>query len=346
MRRPVALVGILVLLAGCRPPSPAPVVTMPDDLPARRDVTVHHLSLAKGFYTVDVLVPNAFPPPRPAVVSLLGEEDAMLDAGLAVVKYAIHWELLRGAGKPSRPTGAEAERPSPPRTFGKWLLASPSPRTIGQGYFQLIAGNAEGTIPRVIDAVVTLPDVDARRLGIAGVSTNGFAVLQALAVEPRLTAGVAIAACGDYHRFLQASPLAMDGGPLDLDPEYESWLHTKEPIRQPERLVHAALLMVNGDQDRTVPLSCVRETVRVFRRAYRKAHASRRFRFVLLEGEGHNAAGLARRETLDWWGRWLLHPPGVAPVGRVLSARASTRPRRDRSGPTTFDLEDPASWRG
>lgn len=304
MRRPPILVLVLLALVGCRPPSPAPPPPpTPIDPPTTRsDVTVHHLSLLNGFYTIDVLVPTAFPPPRPAVISLLGEADAMLDAGLAVVTYTIHWELLQPLVAAQR---EKAPPPPPKNTVGKWLLASPSPRTIGQGYFQLLTGNAEKTVPKVIDALVDLPDVDTRRLAIAGTSTNGFVVLQALAADARLTAGIAIAACGDYHRFLQASSLAMDGGPLDLDPDYESWLHAHEPVRHPERLVHAALLMVNGSADRPIPPSCALETARVFKRAYRKAGAARRFRFVMLEGEGHNIGEKARADMLAWLRRWL-----------------------------------------
>jgi hypothetical protein len=304
MRRISASVVLLLLLAGCRPPAPQVEQPAPDDRrPTRSDVTVHHLSLENGFYTVDVLVPTAFPPPRPAVISLLGEEDILLDAGFAVVSYRVHWELLKGlAPKAPEPP------PGPQKTYGKWLLATPDPRTIGKGYFTLIVGNGEDTVPKVIDAISTLPDVDPRRLGIAGTSTNGFAVLHALMADRRLTAGVAIAACGDYRRFLQASSLAMDGQPLELDPEYESWLHEKEPIRHPEKLVHAALLLMNGSEDRTVPAPCAIETARTFKRAYRKAGAFRRFRFVLLTGKGHDIADQARAEAPAWFRRWLSRP--------------------------------------
>jgi pimeloyl-ACP methyl ester carboxylesterase len=297
------------LLAGCQP-SPAPVAqaATTDVVPARSDVTVHHLTLANGFYTVDVLVPTAFPSPRPAVISLLGEHDALLDAGFAVVTYQVHWELLKGLVGRSPTTTSPASFP-PGKTYGKWLLASSDPRMIGQGYLKLIVGNAEDAVPKVIDALSALPDVDVNRLGIAGTSTNGFVVIQALMADHRLSAGAAIVACGDYHRFLQASSLAMDGGTLELDHEYESWLDTKEPIRHPERVVHAALLMMNGSDDRAIPVQCAAETARVFRNAYRRAGQSRRFKFVLLTGKGHNIAAEASVQVRAWLRRWLLRRP-------------------------------------
>jgi hypothetical protein len=303
-RRRLAPSFVALLLAACRPPAPAPVRGAAEQPPiaprARHDVTVHRFSLQDGLHTVDVRVPTALPPPRPAVISFLGEEDALLDVGIAVVTYTTHVERLRDA-TPKPPSG-------PQPTYGKWLLASPDPGTVGDGYLKLIVGTAERTIPAVIGALSAFPDLDLGRLGIAGTSTNGFVVLQALMAEPRLAAGAAIAACGDYHRFLQGSFLGMAGGPLRLDPDYESWLHAKEPVRHPERLVHAALLMMNGSEDPAIPARCATETARSLRRAYRTAHASRRFRFRLLQGKGHDIQAQARTEVLAWFRRWLVGP--------------------------------------
>jgi hypothetical protein len=295
---------LAILLAACNSP-PSQVAAATDVARSTRtDVAAHHLSLENGLYTVDVLIPSAFPPPRPAIISSLGDEDPLLDAGFAVVTYAIHWELLAGLRRKAPPTTS-----TPQRTYGKWLLATTDPHRIGEGYLKLVAGNGGQVVPKVIDALSTVPQVDTRRLGIAGTSTHGFAVLHALMADHRLVAGAAIAACGDYHGFLQASPLAMGGEPLELAPEYERWMEEWEPIRHPERLVHAALLMVNGTADHAVPARCATETARVFKRAYRKARASRRFRFVLLEGAGHNVAAPARAEGLAWFHRWLSPGP-------------------------------------
>jgi len=168
--------------------------------------------------------------------------------------------------------------------------------------------DAEDAIPKILDAVVALPDIDPTRLGIAGTSTGGITALQALAADRRLTAAATVVACGDYLDFLHRSTLGLEGAPLDLEPTYQRWLRAHEPIRHPERIVHAALLMVNGSDDRAIPLSCALETARVFKAAYRRARASDRFRFVVLEGEGHNIGEKARGEVLEWWRRWLLRP--------------------------------------
>jgi dienelactone hydrolase len=211
----------------------------------------------------------------PAVVTYIGEADALRAQGLAVVTYAIHWEKLapRGAARPAPAPGE--------RRYGQWLLATPDARRIGQGDFGLIAGDAENTVPEVLDWVTTLPEIDAGKIGIVGASTYGFVALQA-AADPRIVAAAAIVACGDYHRFLYLSTLGMNGEFLDLEPGYESWLHQREPVRRPERLVHAAVLMVNGADDVAVPAVCARRR-RACCGGRIRAGVPERYRFVLVE---------------------------------------------------------------
>jgi dienelactone hydrolase len=194
------------------------------------------------------------------------------------------------------------------RCRARWLLAAPTPKSVGRGYFQLITGSAEQTVSQVVDHLETLPEIDAGRIGIVGTSTNGFKVLQAFAAEPRLAAAVAVAACGDYHHFLAESPLGMDGAPLDLAPDYDAWLRTIEPDRHPERLTHGALLMVNGGQDHAVPVDCARETARIFRAAFAQAGVPERFRAIVIEDAGHALVDETRHWVMAWWYQWLLAP--------------------------------------
>jgi dienelactone hydrolase len=211
----------------------------------------------------------------------------------------VHWEQLE-------PLAATRPKPPPPEhTWGKWLLTSPSPGTIGKGYFEVIANDATHVIPRVLDAVAALPEIDMTRIGIAGTSTTGFTALQAVAADPRIGAAVIGAACGDYHRFLYGSNLAMDGTFLDLDPAYETWLHAVEPDRHPERLVHAAILLLAGDDDPVIPRRCIESTAEVLRRAYAKAGVPERFRFRIVTGLGHSFTPALVDDMMAWWAEWL-----------------------------------------
>jgi hypothetical protein len=262
-------------------------------------------TIDNGWITIRLRVPVMPPGPKPAVIGALPDPETLLAAGLVVVTYGINWHLLAGLVPPN---------PAPPKnTVGVWLLASPTPQTIGKAYLDLIAHDATQVIPKVVDYLGTVPDVDPARIGIVGSSTLGFTALQAVATDRRLAAAAILVACGDYHTFLHLSSLAMNGQPLDLDPDYERWLRANEPIGRPERLVHAALLMVNGTDDPAVPSPCAVETAGVLRTAYARAGVPDRFRFVLVPGGGHNLGSEAGHEVLAWWYRWLVRTAANGP---------------------------------
>ncbi len=318
MRRGRTTAGFVLLaaVAGCMPAA-REAAPPPASDPATH---THTVLRQNGFLEITIEAPDAPAGPKPTVVSYVEELRApLLERGFVVVTYAIHWEYLKGLVKPP-----PADAPPPPKPVGKWLLASPSPQVIGRGYLGLIDANARNTIPVVLDAAAADPDVDPARLGIVGFSTNGFTALQAASWNPRLRAVVAIAACGDYHRFLHESSLAMNGEPLDLAPDYEQWLRDVEPVRHPMRLVGAAILMVNGRCDLPIPFRCALATAHALRAAYRAVGERARFRFVVID-EGHVMGERARREALDWLVRWL---DGDGRVGE-----SATAPSGRRTGP-------------
>ena len=296
-RGTIAPLVLLVALAACvrEPPLPPLPVDPPDEV---RDVEIEG-----QWITARLQIPDTPPGPKPVVIAPTGDADILLGAGAIVVTYSVNWHLLAGL-KPPEPA------PPPPRnTVGTWLLASPTPKTVGKVFLTLIDYNAQHAIPKVIDHLVTLPEVDPARIGVAGSSTNGFTALQAAAADPRIAAAAVVVACGDYHGFLHRSSLAMNGRRLDLDPAYDAWLREREPIRRPDRLVHAAVLMVNGAEDVAVPAACATRTAHALRRAYARAGVPERYRFVLIPGSGHNLDERAAQEVLAWWWRWLLRPP-------------------------------------
>ena len=233
--------------------------------------------------------------------------------------------LAIGTGAPASATGeapgaAKPTVPAPPEgtaegeaSVGAWLLAAPRPGIVGRAYFGLITTDATGSIPRVIDFLATVPQVDPTRIAIGGSSTSGFVALQAMAAEPRIAAAVVRVACGDYLRFLRSSRLALNDdarwvgdGPLPLDPDYLAEIRLIEPIGRAARFPPRPLLLMVGDQDPAIPFACAERTAEVFGEAYRKAGAGDRFRFDVFSNEGHNLGGESQRRAIDWWARWLL----------------------------------------
>jgi dienelactone hydrolase len=313
--RSYVLVGVLAVVFACRPPDP-PVP--PTSALLAPEVETREVQLDDDFVTVRLHIPPTPEPRKPTVVSMLGDRASFLRQGVLVATYRINWELRKPASPPA---------PPPENTIGKWVLASPSAAVLGREYLRVIATTANHVIPRMLDYLTTVPEVDPARIAIAGASTNGFIALQAVARDRRLSAAVVLAGCGDYHRFLRFSSMGMDGRPLELAPDYERWLRTQEVVRRPRRVVHAAVLMVNRDKDPVIPFACVQQTARALRRAYVQAGVPERFRFVAIEDERHGLDQRDAEETLAWLYRWLRTPgrarPATDPGGHVHRGRSS-----------------------
>jgi dipeptidyl aminopeptidase/acylaminoacyl peptidase len=212
---------------------------------------------------------------------------------------------------PAEPAPAE---PAQHETVGTWMLAAPRPGIVGKGYFGVVGTTAK-TLSDVFDAVAALDGIDDARIAISGSSTHGFVALEALRDEPRLAAGVVRVACGDYHRFLRSSSLALHddprwlpGGELVLDEDYDAMLREREPIRHAEAYPPRPLLMLNGANDPAIPRACAERTAEAFTAAYAAAGVPDRYRFELYPEAGHDLGDEALQAVLAWWERWLLSP--------------------------------------
>lgn len=295
------------LLAGClrggnspplfaTPVTPAPAVDDPT-------IETRTASVSNGFITITVRLRRDIPGPRPVVITPVADHRWLLEAGVILVSFVEHWEVLRPLVPPPPPAGTKPTGP----TYGKWLLTSRSPDLIGRGYFDFIKFSAVTALPQVIDYVVTLPEVDPRRLALSGHSTTGFAAFEAIANDHRFRVAAIVNACGDYHTFLQDSALALDRQlPLALEPTYDQKLTAREPIQHPEQFVKTALLLLNGENDPAVPFTCVQPTSAALQGAYRRHGAGARFSALSFPAQGHEISNRARAAMRAWWRRWLL----------------------------------------
>jgi dienelactone hydrolase len=276
------------VITGCpdsRAPPPRPVPSTP----VESDFRVRDANLGNGI-TVRLEIPIDAVAPMPAVISQIAEGPQVRAAGMIAVSF-LDWRVA-----PSPPPLAHA--------VGKLFLASPSADVLGRHYLQTIAVTATDAIPHVVDYLTRVPEIDARHLAITGASTSGFSALQAAAADRRLSVVVAAFTCGDYFRFLQDSAMGMEGAPLALDPAYAAWIHQQQPIDHPDRLVHAAILLIAGSQDTVIPYSCATSTATILRKAYDAAGVPERFRFITVN-KGHGLDAKDQEEALAWLVRWL-----------------------------------------
>jgi hypothetical protein len=293
--RPGLFIVVAVLGSACqaRPPAPpAPRLFIPP--PPVTEFLVREARLHNGAVTVRLEIPLASRGPKPAVIALIGDTHELIGSGFVAVSYTIDWAALKGPPPPP-----------PQNTVGTWVLASPSAAVLGERYLREIAETATVYVPLIIDWLVTVPDVDPARIGMAGGSTNGFITLQAIAADRRIRAAVAVAACADYRVFLRDSSMGMRGEPLALDAAYERWIRSQEIIQSPRQVVHAALLMINRTGDELIPIGCADETAKVLSRAYARAGVPERFRYLRQEAAGHDLGPTERQEVLVWFQEWL-----------------------------------------
>jgi len=289
--------GLVALVSACTRPGAAPVPPLRlSTAPQVVRYRVLETRLLEAAVFVHVEIPPAPEGAKPTVLTLLGDTGPILAAGFNAVTYKVNWDRLRGPTTAPLPTD---------RTAGKWVLASPSPGSIGERYLRRAARDGGEVVPAILDWLQTLPEVDSRYFGMVGVSTGGFATLQAVAADTRITAAVAVAACGDYHIFLRDSSMGMEGKPLALDPDYDDWLRSQEIVRRPDAVTHTALLMQNRIADELIPIACADATARALEAAYTGAGRAERFRYQRGEQQGHGIDRRERKAAMDWLRRWL-----------------------------------------
>ncbi len=309
---PLRLALLVVLYAnGCASTSEKPGDFHSPHLSAdqrRPEIESRQLSLAKGFVQLTLTIPPPKPghDKQPVIINPIVDQNELLERSIVVARYRLNWAALPKPQQPKKPRVAETSTRK--KSVGTWLLASPSAAVIGKGYFGLIW--TEGTSAKqVVEHLRTLPFVDPERIGIAGISTNGFKALSAILAGVPLRAAVVVGACPDYHSFLANSPLALGGDTLNLEPEYETWLSEHEPLRQAGRLTQTALLLVNGGKDHVIPVQCIENSAPAIGDAYAGVGRPDHFRLSWWPDATHNElTEIATPTILRWWGQWLGSP--------------------------------------
>lgn len=181
---------------------------------------------------------------------------------------------------------------------------------------------------RLVDYLVTRPDVDPTRIGIVGNSKGGTEAYLVAAADPRIAVAVPLigvqsfgwslrhpaaweARTWTFHGAVEAAAATTGEsvGPGFMKTFYDRITpglvdRFDGPAMLP-LIAPRALLAVNGDSDPRSPMGGVREAVKAARTAYAAAGAADRFEFLLEEDAAHEVTPQARAAVLDWFTRWL-----------------------------------------
>jgi len=140
---------------------------------------------------------------------------------------------------------------------------------------------------RVIDLLSARKDVDPSKFGWLGSSSTSIPGFAVATRDPRLAAIVAFVGTGAVEHWIDSwhTNNVWKGKEPDLWPETDDLLRY-DPIRHVNGLYPAAVLMVNGANDRIVDPS----SARAFHEAAQPFYKSdpSRLRLVMYEGMGHN----------------------------------------------------------
>jgi cephalosporin-C deacetylase-like acetyl esterase len=289
-------------------------------------------SLPNFFVTANVYVPTGTGP-FPAVLGVAGHSDS----GKAISTYQHVWISLAKRGflvlAFDPPGQGERSEYFDPGT-GKSKVGIGTREHMMAGLQCLLTGTtfaryeiADGV--RAIDYLLTRPDVDSKRIAVAGNSGGGTQAAYLAVVEPRLAA--AVTSC-----YITSWETLWDGpGPQDSEQVFPNFLH--DGLDFGDFLVSFAprpILMTTAVRD-FFPIAGARATYAEAERLFRVADAPGRAGYFEYD-DGHGWSQPRREAAYRWLSKWLQdredegrEPPhatedekllNVTPTGQVATS--------------------------
>lgn len=183
-------------------------------------------------------------------------------------------------------------------------------------------------VMRLVDYLKTRRDVDAKRIGIIGISKGGIEAYLAAAADKRIAVATPIIGVQSFRwglendhwqarvKTIQSAfdAVAADAGVSDATPEFVQKFYDRivpgiyGKFDGPGMLPLIAprpLLVINGDSDPNTPLPGVKEAAAAAEQAYREAGAEDRFVLRIQENTGHQVRPASERAAIDWLVKWL-----------------------------------------
>lgn len=183
-------------------------------------------------------------------------------------------------------------------------------------------------VMRLMDYLKTRKDVDAKRIGLIGISKGGIEAYLAAAVDPRIAVVVPCLGVQSFRWALEKNawqarvgtiPAAFNAatkaaGVATPDVAFAKTFYDRVvpgiygefdgPAMLP-LIAPRPLLVINGDSDHRTPLPGLKECTDAARNTYRAAGAAERFVVRLQENTGHQVTPESERAAIEWFVRWL-----------------------------------------
>jgi dienelactone hydrolase len=183
-------------------------------------------------------------------------------------------------------------------------------------------------VMRLVDYLATRKDVDARRIGLTGISKGGIETYFTAAADPRIAAAVPYIGVQSFKWALEngqwrariatiqgafnAAAAEAGQSPDSVDFVRAFYARVVPGIDGrfdgPEMLKLIAprpLLVINADSDANTPIAGVRLAVESARPLYAAAHATEKLQLVIEENTPHRVNPEAIDAGIAWFVRWL-----------------------------------------
>lgn len=147
-----------------------------------------------------------------------------------------------------------------------------------------------------LDYLVSRPEVDARRIGVTGMSMGATRSWWLMALDERIQTGVAVACLTRYQNLIAQQALNAHGIYYFV-PNLLNHFDTEAVIAL---LAPRPVLFMNGDQDRGSPVDGIHAIEAVARQAYGRYSQQEAFQSVVYPGQGHVYTPAMWTKTLDW----------------------------------------------
>jgi dienelactone hydrolase len=183
-------------------------------------------------------------------------------------------------------------------------------------------------IMRLIDYLETRPDIDAKRIGLTGISKGGIETYFAAALDTRVAAAVPLIGVQSFKWALDNGQwkariatiqsafdaAAQDAGKSTSDVEFVRTFYDRVvpgiygefdgPTMLP-LIAPRPLLVINSDSDANTPIAGVRLAVEAAKPAYAAANAAGSLVLTVQESTGHKVNPESFDATIEWFVRWL-----------------------------------------
>jgi dienelactone hydrolase len=183
-------------------------------------------------------------------------------------------------------------------------------------------------VMRLVDYLATRDDVDARRIGLIGISKGGIETYLAAAADPRIAVAVPCIGVESFRWALDNNDwqvrigtiqnafdmIAKENGATQPDSAFVQKFYDcvvpgiYSEFDGPEMLALIAprpLLVINSDSDNHTPLPGVIECTNAAQKVYAADNATNHFAVIIQKNTGHQVRPESERAAIEWFVKWL-----------------------------------------